>query len=474
METGSRRRTTLALRWALPAGLAALLLWVPLPFGSVMPWSHTVVQVTAFLLLALASLTAPRLAGLRPVLVPAACVAGVALFGAIQSSTVPPAIVRAISPEHARLQANAAALARSAGCERPVPSTLSLNPAASRTAALTWLAVAAGMLAAAAAATERRHRRLLGAAIVASGLFQVLFGARTLALAPGTIWGEKVGSDPSRLRGTFVNPDHLALYLELALPIAFVWGWWALRHARNEESIERRVALVAAPAIVWLTLFIGLAFTGSRGGLVGACVGAAAQGLLLAARRRRWRVGLAGVLLALVGIGAVAVVGLQQGLGRWLATSRYDLTWNDRLTVYGASWRLWEMFPLTGTGLATFRDAFTLVAPHAVTNAWYWHAHDDPLEVLVTTGLVGAALVLIGVVAAAGGLVRRLRADGRSEDRAAALAAIGALVAVVVHSLFDFGMVLPANDVTLAVMVAAGLAAGTARASRGTRAERPA
>lgn len=458
MGMNVRRRIGPALPWALPGVLAALLLWVPLPFGSVMPWSHTVVQVTSFLLLALASLTAPRLAGLRPALVPAACVAGVALFGAIQSANVPAGIVRAFSPEHARLQADAAAVLQEAGLGHRVASTLSLNPGASLAAALTWLAVAACMLAAAAASSERRQRRVLAAAVVASGLFQVLFGARSLAFSPGVIWGEPVPSDASRLRGTFINPDHLALYLELVLPVAFAWGWWALRRAGEESFVERRIALVAPPAIVWLTVFVGLAFTGSRGGMVGACTGAAAQGLLVAARRRRWRFGLTGILVALVGVGAVAFIGLQQGLGRWLATSQYDLTWNDRLTVYGASWNLWQRFPLTGTGLATFRDSFSLVAPHAVTTSWYWHAHNDVLEVLVTTGLVGAVLMLAGLAATLSGLVRRLRTGERSEDRAAALAALGALAAVAVHSLFDFGMVLPANAVTLAVLIGAALA----------------
>ncbi len=452
-----------ALRWILPGLLAALILWLPLPFASVMPWSHTVFQVTAFLLLALASLVAPRVGGMRSAIVPAACVAGVALFGAIQSANVPSSIVRNLSPAHARLQADAAGQLKQAGLDHEVASTLSLNPGASRAAALTWLAVAASMLAAAASSTDRRHRRLLGAAIVTSGLFQVLFGARALASTPDFIWGKPLPSDASRLRGTFVNPDHLALYLELVLPAAFAWGWWALRRVREEPLLERRIALVVPPAAVWLTVFVGLAFTGSRGGLIAACTGAVAQGLLVAARRRHWRLGLAGILLALVGIGAVAFIGLQQGLGRWLSTSKYELTWNDRLKVYGASFDLWRRFPITGTGLSTFRDSFSLVAPRSLTDTWYWHAHNDLLEIPVTTGLVGAALMLAGVAAALTGLARRLRDGERSEDRAAAVAALGAIAAVAVHSLFDFGMVLPANAATFAIVIGAALSAPRAQ-----------
>jgi O-antigen ligase len=381
------------------------------------------------------------------------------VFGVLQALALPAAIVRNLSPEHARLQAGAAEVLRTSGLERAVTSTLSLNPGASRAAALIWLAVAAGMLGVAAASGRRRDRRMLAAALVASGLFQVLLGTTNLRLVPATIWGVPVPGDPHRLRGSFVNADHLALYLEIVLPIAFAWGWWAIRRAGLDPHIERRVMLVVPPVLVWLTLFVGLAFTGSRAGLIAACTGAAVQGLLLVVWRRRWRAGAAGIVVALTGLGAVAFIGLQQGLGRWLGTSPYELAWNDRLEVYRAALTLWPRFPLTGTGLATFRDAFTLVAPHQLTGAWYWHAHNDLLELLVTTGIVGAAIALVGLVSILAGLIPLLRTGERSEDRAAALAALGALAAVAVHSCFDFGLTMPANSVTLALVVGAALAA---------------
>ena len=44
--------------------------------------------------------------------------------------------------------------------------------------------------------------------------------------------------------------------------------------------------------------------------------------------------------------------------------------------------------------------------------------------------------------------------------RAAVVAALDALVAAAVHELFDFGLTLPANAITLAVLCGAALAAG--------------
>jgi O-antigen ligase len=386
----------------------------------------------------------------------------------LQASTFPATIVRTISPEHARLQILSQDALGRAGLAREVPSSLSLAPSASRAAALTFAAVAACLLAA-VAVRERRHRRILAIALVSSAVFQVLLGAASLAARRGTIWGQAVAGNATRLRGTFVNADHLALYLELALPVAFAWGWWALRRARETSAPERRIALVAGPALVWVTLLLGLAFTGSRAGLVAATTGTVGQGLLLAASRRRWRVGISGILVMLVGIGAVAVIGLQQGLGRWLATSQHELAWNDRLKVYGGSWELWNRFPWTGTGLSSFRDAFSLVGPRELTGASYWHAHNDYLEVLVTAGVVGAALLAVAVATSVVRLARGLRDGTRTENRAAALAALGALVAVAVHSLFDFGLSMPANAATLAIVVGAALAARRGSEAGGER-----
>ena len=75
--------------------------------------------------------------------------------------------------------------------------------------------------------------------------------------------------------------------------------------------------------------------------------------------------------------------------------------------------------------------------PETLRGTW-WHPHGDLLEVLVTAGLAGLALLAAGLF----GVVRRLAAvlrDGsRSEDRGAALAARGALVSLAIHENLDF------------------------------------
>jgi putative inorganic carbon (HCO3(-)) transporter len=437
--------------------LAALAFWLPLPFGSAVVWAHLVLQLGAFLLLAIAALALPAAAAPRRALVPAAAVASLAVLAFAQAAPWPPAIVRTLSPEHARLQEQAARGLAAAGSPAHVASTFSLAPEATREAALTWLAVAACGAVAAGVGSRRQGRRVLFAALLGAAAVQIGLGTAWLASRSQSIWGIAVAGDPTRLRGTFVNADHLAYLLELSLAGAFAWVWWALGRARWESAPERRVLLVAPPMLAWVTVFVALAFTGSRAGLIAGLSGTLAQGLAVASLRRRLRLGLSGLLAAAVGLGAVAAVSVQQGLGRWLATSQYELSWSDRQQVYALTLQLFQRYPLLGSGLATFRDAFPAVQPPELAGA-YWHAHNDYAELLATMGVVGTLLAVVAAGAVVRGLARSLERGQRSEDRAAALAAAGGLAAVAVHSCLDFGLSMPANAAWLVILLSAALA----------------
>jgi O-antigen ligase len=426
--------------------LALVLLWAPLPFGGVTPWAGALLAALSFGALVLAALALERPRALRPAALPAAALAALALLAVVQTAPLPAALVAILSPRHATLARQAAELGASA------PMRLTLAAGATREAALGWAAAAALFLAAAVAGQRREHRRWLAVALLAGALFQVFFGAHDWFGRARTLWGVDLHASAVRMRGTFVNPNHLALYLEMALAVAFAWSWWAMRRAREEAKPERRVLLAAPPVLLWLTLFAGLSFTGSRGGLLAAVAAVSVQGLLAAGRHRRWWTA------------PLGAVGWREGLGRLLATSAADASWGARLQEYGAVLALWRRFPATGSGLGTFRDAFPLVQPPALQGTW-WHPHSDFLEVLVTGGVVGAALLAVGLWGLARRLAAVLRAGGRSEDRAAALAALGALASLALHESFDFGLSMPGNAATLAVFLGAAATVRTGERS---------
>jgi len=477
------------------AVLAAAILWTPWPFGSVVPWAAVLAAAAGPAALAVGLVSGARLRSLRPALVPAAALGVLALLGVAQSLAWPAGLVSAISPEHARLAAEAGAAldpppgqvgqpgssgASGAGAGAPATAVpdrtpLSVAPSVTRRTALLMASFAAALLAAALAGRNRLGRRVLGVSVVAVALGQILYGAPRWFARSLTLWGVPVpGSD--RLRGTFINPNHFALLLEMALAITLAWGWWSLVRATRTASLERKIALVAPPMLVWLTLFVALAMSGSRAGLSAAAVGAGVEGLSLAlapargSRRRRARLlaRAAVVMAAVLAVGVVAVLGTggAAGFARFARTSAHDLATLDRIEATGSALELWWSFRWTGTGLGTFLEAFPLVQPAEVGLTW-WHLHSDPLEVLVTGGVVGALALLIGVAAVALGLARRLGRLRRCEEQATVAAGLGTLVSVGLHEMVDFGLTMPANALVCAVILGAALVAESPRRSAG-------
>ncbi len=456
-------------RFDVGSSIAALILLLiaclgPLVFGSVLPRERAALQIGAFIALAAVVAGRKTASELGPTTGCALAIAAVGGFGIVQSLPWPRGLTSPLAPRLAEIWSGAAALTGSEA------APLSLSPEVSRASGVHWLAIAACLAAASVVGRERRFRRLFAIGMSAVAVFEIVYGSDNRFARRTTIWNVEVGGDPSRLRGTFVNPDHLAFFLTIACAGGFAWLWWSLRQVLRRGVPARRLFYALWPGLLFLMLFVGLAFTGSRAGLAAMVSALAAQALMLAFHYRRWQTGVFSAGALALGMAGIALFGLRQGLGRLMATSAYEVTWSSRVAVYRASLELWTMFPFTGTGLGTFRQAFPLVQPADPELTWL-HAHSDVIELLVTTGVVGPVLVAVGLVA----LYRRLwtvfQQGRRSEDRAAGLCALGAVTGALLHSTVDFGLTIPANAFSLAIVcgLACGAVAGRRPVAKGAR-----
>jgi O-antigen ligase len=127
-----------------------------------------------------------------------------------------------------------------------------------------------------------------------------------------------------------------------------------------------------------------------------------------------------------------------------------------RLSVWREAVGIIPQYPLVGCGLGGFESAFLrFKTVEGLFVADY--AHNDYLQLLAELGLAGflVGAVLLGLVTKR---VTRLTADA-SDIRWVALACIGSLTAIAVHSAFDFNLYVGANAAVLAWIcgVAAGL-----------------
>lgn len=438
----------------LALGLILVVGALPLPFASVEEIPRNAFSLVISALLVLAALVAPLRTLPRAGLGLVAAQVALAALAGLQGLPWPASIIRGLSPRHWQLAAEAHTALLSPAYPSSAPASLAPE--------LTWrvgammLALAATLLVTLVVAENSRHRSWLLAALLASGVFQVLYGA--LHWGRQEIWGRQVPGTAERMRGTFVNPDHFSFYLELLLPLAFALLWKSFRSEERRQR-ERREWFVAGALLLWLTLFAGVVLSGSRAGFLAAVAGTLVQAAMLALARRRLPLLWVGTTVVALGLGFVALVGLQAAFGRWLATSPGELAWNDRLTVWGGTWKLWQSFPWFGTGLGTFREAFPLAGVQGLPpDISYWHAHNDYLELLLTAGVVGVVLLALGVVPVVIALWQRFAAAPGSLGRSLALGGLGAAVAAGLHAVFDFAFSLPAVSATLVVILGLALA----------------
>jgi hypothetical protein len=454
---GTRMRAIIRHPLVRAGALLALLVWAPLPFGSVIPEAAAFLVVAALVVLAVASLSERGTSLPRGSVKVAWALAAVAAFGVLQSLRWPFAVVELVSPLHAELVAQSHQIQ-----ELPSPSRapLSFAPATSVWIAEIWLLAAAALGAGALLGRSRRVRRGMLGLIVAAALFQVFFGFQQWQMRSSTIWGIEVPNQTVRLRGTFVNPNHLATYLLIVMPAAFAGLWWLLQRLRLSRHPERWTLRFVPVALVWIALFAGLAFTGSRAGMLAGLAGVALQLALIARVGEQRRIFWGGVAVLGLAIAYVAYSSFEAGFGR---LTRLTEQGGFRLEGMADTWKLFTRVPWTGAGLGAFRAAFPLVHPVAEEGTW-WHAHNDWLELVATTGVVGLAIVGYGLYWLGRGLARSWREGARSEDRAAALAAIGACAAVGLQEMLEFGLTMPANSFTLAVICGVALAVPRAAA----------
>ncbi len=438
-------------------GVCALLFWAPLPAGSVTPAGQLLFRSTACALFLLALAARPT-GGPRPRLLPVAALAGIAALGLVQSCPWPAGAAAIASPEHARLAAQAAELTGATAPPSFVP--LALDASVARGAALSWLASAALLAAVMVGGRRSVHRRWLLSALVAAAMIQLGWGLARLQLSsPGGLAAVLLRPE-GRLRGTFANPNHLSLLFEIAMAAVAAWAWVELSRRRRAAGSRRVRALL--PPLVWLALLAGVVLTGSRAGLAAAVLATLVQAAALPLAGRGRRAGLALALLLVVGLGALAALGSGLEIRRYATVSLFETNLRSRLLLAAPALDLWRRFPVTGTGLGTFEDAFPAVAPSELTPVLWNRAHNDPLELLVTGGVVGFALGLLVLAALLPPIWRALRDGDGLEDRAAGLAAVGALAAAGLHELFDFGLVIPANSLALLAVLGAAAAASLA------------
>jgi O-antigen ligase len=249
-------------------------------------------------------------------------------------------------------------------------------------------------------------------------------------------------------KGTYANQNHFAGLLELSLPFAVMYPVAALTTQRRAT----RTAVLASLGILSATLILaGIILSVSRMALAASVTALfTVTFLTLAVRGPATRkLTVAGIIAACLLLTTAFLVPdtLIVRVGQVLGSQ--DMPPDARAQLWADAWRLASDYPLVGSGLGTFEQAFpkykTLTPGIAVD-----FAHNDYLQLLVELGWIGvtiAALVSMVVISAA---VRAIFTRTGSSARYLAIAALGSFVAILLHSMTSFNLYIPANAMLVA------------------------
>lgn len=436
-----------AARWSVPVVLLCVVANILLGGTSrngdgltTLAYTIDVFAISFFLLFADRS----RLAQVRPLL---AFLGGLTLIACGQLIPLPPAIWMRL-PGHAILT-DAALVADLPQPWRPI----SLAPSLTMQSLLGVIPPLTLLLG--AACMPRRRLLLIAWAIVGVAVCSAILGVMQFASGGSRALYFYAPGLHDYSVGVFTNRNHQAAFLALSISLLRSVLSTSLATSRRSYIVEYcfwPVALIIISAVI---------VTGSRTGLGLSLLGVFAAMLIVKPSIPTLR-GVPGgryaiVILPLIVAAAIILVFIS--FGRAASVDRLLDTSGYQGELRFAFWpiilhEVWNFFPL-GSGLGTFDSVFRMYEPDwALKSSFFNHAHSDPLEWVLTTGLVGVLLLAGFVVWFVYAVHDVFARDRGSDQQVLAQSAIVGIVIMTLASLPDYPLRTSALSAVFAALLA--------------------
>jgi len=284
---------------------------------------------------------------------------------------------------------------------------------------------------------KKNQLKLLASAFSVYGFAVAAFALVQSFTAGEELYWFRTPRQGGSIYGPYVNRSHYAGLMEMLVPIPLV-----LSLTRYPEEKQRNLARVAA-VLMASTIFLSK----SRGGMVAFVVQMAVLGIVLAREKKgRTAATSLGIFLVLVAGTLIWLGGseLNQRLISIHSEANTEMAGGTRLDIDRDTLKMFPQKPVLGWGLGAFPEVY----PHYrtfYTNLYINEAHNDYLQLLVEMGALGFATMLwfLGVM-----YYRALKKIGdwsNDPNGTLALIAILGVTGILVHSVVDFNLQIPAN-----------------------------
>ncbi len=247
--------------------------------------------------------------------------------------------------------------------------------------------------------------------------------------------------------GPYVNHNHYAGLMEMLVPIPLVLSLTRMASTRTRATAAAIAAVMAG------TIFI----SGSRGGMLAIIAEFVILGILVVKQKRGLRTAIGVGLFVTIVAGLLIWVGGSE-LSKRIATvssSRAEISSDIRTGINRDGLRMFLKKPVLGWGLG----AFPVVYPQFrtfYTNFFINEAHNDYLQLLIEMGLLGFVTMVWFVFVAYRNASKKLVNWAAEMSGAVAVACMLGTSGILVHSFVDFNLQIPANAALFYVLCTIG------------------
>ena len=279
--------------------------------------------------------------------------------------------------------------------------------------------------------------RILTWGFSAYGLAVALFALVQGLASNGKLYWLRTPRLGGWIYGPYVNHNHYAGLMEMLLPIPLVFVF--TRYGSN----PRKAMAGLAAALMASTIFL----SGSRGGMLAFAAQITLFAALLLRQKRAGRMVLTLGVFVVLAIGLLAWLGggeLAERIASIHSETRKELSGAMRVSIDRDAVKMFAHKPVLGWGLGTFPEVYPQFRSF-YTNFFVDKAHNDYLQLLVETGVLGFAAMSWFLIVTYRGAIRKLKNWTVDTNGAIGLATMLGVTGILVHNLFDFNLQIPAN-----------------------------
>lgn len=430
-----------------------ILLISPIPYGSVEEWAKLLFQLVSFFLFLLLSFY--LFLSDEKIVIPGnkafICLIGFFLILFIQIVPFPKEILKFISNSNYLIWSTNQEIFNQVGIvQNKNYFTISLYPFASLNEILLLLAYFAFGISVAFFCNNKNRIKYIIYLV-----FLITFAESFIGIYQSIYLGELS-------TGTYVNRNHFSGFIELTIFLLIGYSLGQrnyeiqgedrksyLKDVLSSDRIFKQITLILVISFIAIALFTSQ----SRMAIFSFLVTSVLMYLLI---RRYSKNSPAERIIVIFGIFMtlcyVFFISFYPILRRFVETigeapSR-TLIWKDSLRIF------WD-FPLFGTGIDTFRDIYPSYKSLEIASRINF-AHNDYIQLLVETGIIGFVLIMISTFVLIKLSLQKISYYFNKKDYFAGYIRLGAfcgIIAILIHSLVDFNLHIPANAIYFALLI---------------------